>query len=65
MHLREIESIDITVIYTTIACDYFLLGEKCLSIHGKACEYAWLQRITTATEKLVFGTCLVPNTFVG
>lgn len=65
MRLRERERIDITVIYVTLACDYFLLGEKCPFTHGNACEWGWLQGITTATEKLLFGTCLIPDTFVG
>lgn len=65
MHVRERERTDITVIYVTLACGYFLLEEKYPSIHGTACEYEWLQGITTATENLVLGTCLIPDTFVG
>lgn len=63
MHLRE--RTDVTVIYITLACDYSLLAEKCPFIHWNPCGYEWLQGITTATEKLVFGTCLIPDAFVG
>jgi len=65
MHLRERKRTDITIICVTLAHGYFLLGDKCPFIHGNACEYEWLQGITTAGGKLVFGTCLIPDTFVG